>query len=357
MINSPEFKNIRKFEQLLSPNELKHKYPLTDTIRKTVTSATESIENILQKEDPRPIIIAGPCSIHDMQSALDYAAKLNELRKKYQDSLYIVMRTYFEKPRTTIGWKGFINDPHLDETYDLHEGLRRARALLIEITSMGLPCATEFVDPFVPPYIADLISWAAIGARSVESQIHRAMASSLPMPVGFKNNTEGNVLVAINAMQAARYPQILFGLDQDGRGSLVRTSGNTWGHIILRGSDKEPNYDRKDIQTTLIKLREKGFPTTIMVDCSHGNSAKKAQNQEIVWKDVINQRKEGDLSLIGLMLESNIHAGSQKIPAALSQLKPGISITDECLSLEATTTLFDYAANHWVRCHPDTWCV
>jgi len=280
--------------------------------------------------------VVGPCSIHDPADALEYAARLNALRQEFQDRLCIVMRVYFEKPRTTVGWKGLIYDPHLDGTDDIQTGLRQARELLLQITGLGLPAATEFLDPVVPQFIADLVSWAAIGARTTESQTHRQMASGLSMPVGFKNGTDGSLQVAIDAMQSAMRPHSFLGIDQDGFTSVVRTTGNPDGHVVLRGGRLRTNYDAASIREAADALQKSGLPEVLMVDCSHANSAKQHARQEEVWRSLIEQRQAGTPPLIGVMLESNLQEGSQPIPRTRSELRPGVSVTDACLGWDVT---------------------
>ena len=330
--------HVKEFVPLVSPNSLKDELPLTNEAYQTVTEGRATIQKILRKEDPRLLVIVGPCSIHDEKAALEYAQRLRALKEKVKDTLYLVMRVYFEKPRTNLGWKGMINDPCLDGSCDMVSGLRKARKLLLQITEMGLPTATEMLEPIIPQYIAGLICWAAIGARTIESQTHREMASGLSMPVGFKNCTDGGLATAMNAMIAAGSPQTFLGIDQDGRTSVVHTIGNPDTHIVLRGG-RRPNYDSVSIEEALNLLREKGLSEAIMVDCSHANSRKKHRAQAIVWQDVINQRIDGNDAIIGLMLESNIREGNQKNKADLSAMQYGVSITDACISWDTTEHL------------------
>lgn len=333
---------IKEMKPLISPEGLKQEIPISETAAETVVKSREGIENILSKKDKRLLAIVGPCSIHDENAALEYAEKLAEARERFRDTIEVVMRVYFEKPRTTVGWKGLINDPTLDSSNDISAGIRRARRLLIAITEMGLPVATEMLDPIIPQYIAGLVSWVAIGARTTESQTHREMASGLSMPVGFKNGTDGSLTVAINAMQAAKSPQSFLGIDQNGYTSVVHTTGNPYGHIVLRGG-MTPNYDPVSIGKAVNRLSEADLLDTIMVDCSHANSGKKHQGQSFVWKNVIDQRLEGNESIIGMMLESNLFEGNQKCNGPLSELKYGVSITDECISWSTTESLLGYA--------------
>ena len=330
--------HVEEFIRLISPNDFEQEFPMTEKAGETVVSARQTIEKILKKEDHRLLVIVGPCSIHDESAALEYANRLNSLRKHVEETLFIIMRVYFEKPRTTVGWKGLINDPCLDGTCDIVLGLRKARKLLLAITEMGLPTATEMLDPITPQYIAGLVCWSAIGARTTESQTHREMASGLSMPVGFKNCTDGELDTALNAMLAGRSPQSFLGIDQNGHTCIVKTTGNPSTHIVLRGG-KRPNYDSVSIEEARNMLRKKELPDAIMVDCSHSNSRKKHQGQAIVWQDVINQRMDGNDALIGLMLESNLEEGNQKTADDLTTLKYGISITDECLAWETTEKL------------------
>ncbi len=271
---------VKEIVRLLTPRELKTQLPATDAANATVARSRERVIRILRQEDPRLLVVIGPCSIHDQKSALEYAARLNALRKELAGTMEIVMRVYFEKPRTTIGWKGLINDPHLDGSQDIETGLKIARQLLLEITGMGLPAATEFLDPIVPQYIADLISWAAIGARTTESQTHREMASGLSMPVGLKNNTDGSLQSAIDAMGATRHPHSFLGINEDGVTSIVRTTGNPHAHVVLRGGRAKTNYDAESIRAAEEKLKSEKLPPVLMVDCSHANSEKQFAKQE-----------------------------------------------------------------------------
>ncbi|HTV75423.1 MAG TPA: 3-deoxy-7-phosphoheptulonate synthase [Candidatus Baltobacteraceae bacterium] len=328
--------HVKEIVRLLSPRELKAQTPSGDGVNATVARSRERVIRILRQEDPRLLVVIGPCSIHDEKGALDYATRLNALRKEFADRMEIVMRVYFEKPRTTIGWKGLINDPHLDGSQDIETGLKIARRLLLEITGMGLPAATEFLDPIVPQYIADLITWAAIGARTTESQTHREMASGLSMPVGLKNSTDGSLQIAIDAMGATRHAHSFLGIDQDGATAIVRTSGNPHAHVVLRGGRAKTNYDAESIHAAEQKLISEKLPAVLMVDCSHANSEKKFAKQEDVWHSVIRQRAEGTRSLIGVMVESNLFEGSQPIPKNLKDLRYGVSLTDSCIGWETT---------------------
>jgi 3-deoxy-7-phosphoheptulonate synthase len=328
--------HVKETVRLITPRALKTLLPADSAIQETVAASRAAISAILERQDPRLLVVVGPCSIHDPKGALEYAAKLNALRLELADQLLVVMRVYFEKPRTTIGWKGLINDPRLDGSYDIEQGLKTARKLLIEIAEMGLPAGTEFLDPIIPQYIGDLIAWAAIGARTTESQTHREMASGLSMPVGFKNGTDGSLQIALDAMRASRAPHSFLGIDQDGITSIVRTTGNTAGHVVLRGGHARPNYDPESIREAEEKLRKAGVPPVLMVDCSHANSGKKHERQEEVWRNLIEQRASGVQSIIGAMVESYLGAGSQSIPADLRELVYGVSVTDACVDWATT---------------------
>ena len=328
--------HVKEIVRLLTPREMKAQLPTTDAANATVARSRERIIRILRQEDPRLLVVVGPCSIHDQKGALEYATRLNALREEFASRLEIVMRVYFEKPRTTIGWKGLINDPHLDGSQDIETGLKIARRLLLDITGLGLPTATEFLDPIVPQYTADLVTWAAIGARTTESQTHREMASGLSMPVGLKNSTDGSLQTAIDAMGATQHPHSFLGIDQDGVTSIVRTSGNPHVHIVLRGGRAKTNYDAESIRAAEEKLKAEKLPPVLMVDCSHANSSKQFAKQEDVWRSVIQQRVEGSRPLIGLMVESNLHEGNQPIPTNLKELRYGVSLTDSCIGWETT---------------------
>lgn len=327
---------VRQTVRLTTPNALKAALPMTEPVNRTVVEGRTWVQRILNQEDPRVLVVIGPCSIHDPKAAIEYARRLMPLRDELKDQICLVMRVYFEKPRTTIGWKGLINDPHLDGSYDIETGLRQARELLLQINEMGMPVGTEFLDPITPQYLADLVTWAAIGARTTESQTHREMASGLSMPVGFKNGTDGSLQIAIDAMKAAMHPHNFLGIDQDGATSIIRTVGNPDGHVVLRGGRLATNYDAESIATAVDQLKKSGLRPTLMVDCSHANSGKLHTRQEEVWKSVIAQRKAGNTSLFGLMVESHLHEGNQPLPADLSTLKYGVSVTDACVGWEMT---------------------
>lgn len=335
--------NVIETVRLSAPRTLKDSQPMTEECNRTVVEGRTAVQRILRREDSRLLVVVGPCSIHDPKGALEYAEKLNKLREELGDKLFIVMRVYFEKPRTTVGWKGLINDPHLDDSYDIEAGLKKGRELLLTITGMGLPAATEFLDSIVPQYIGDLVSWAAIGARTTESQTHREMASGLSMPVGFKNGTDGSLQIALDAMQAARAPHSFLGIDQDGYTAIVRTRGNHEGHVVLRGGHKHTNYDAQSIAEAIAALEKAGQNPVLMVDCSHANSLKKHAQQEEVAHSAISQRAAGNNAIIGLMIESYLHEGNQPMQANLADLKYGVSITDACLNWEATERILRHA--------------
>jgi 3-deoxy-7-phosphoheptulonate synthase len=326
--------------QLISPVQIKQEIPGTEAIFSVVSKGRDTISRILRGEDKRFMAIVGPCSIHDPEGALEYARRLVALRDTLSPSLYLVMRVYFEKPRTTVGWKGLINDPKLDDSCDMVTGLHTARKLLLEINRLGLPTATEFLDPILPQYTADLVSWAAIGARTTESQTHREMASGLSMPVGFKNGTDGRIQTAVDALQAAGRSHSFLGIDQQGITSVIKTSGNPDCHLVLRGGLQGPNYQAAQITEAIVQLNKVGVNASLVVDCSHANSAKNYSKQVEVWKDVVEQRKAGTNAIIGAMLESYLKPGNQPLtnPAKLAF---GVSITDACLGWDETAELLD----------------
>lgn len=329
---------VHAFEALLPPEALVKAQPATAAATKTVLQGREDLRAALQGNDQRFVVILGPCSIHDPQAALDYAKRLAALRDRVKDKLLVIMRVYFEKPRTTVGWKGLINDPHLDGTYDIEHGLRLGRDILLKINDLGLPAATEFLDPIVPQYTSDLVSWAAIGARTTESQTHRQMASGLSMPVGFKNATDGDLQVALDAMVSARAPHAFVGIDDKGLTAVVRTTGNPDVHLVLRGGGGSSNYSRADIAYTKVLLENQPNARAAMIDCSHGNSNKNFLNQPKVFQDVLKQFVAGDRVILGVMLESNIVEGRQDIIAGKT-LAYGQSVTDGCIGWEATEKL------------------
>lgn len=331
--------NVRDTVPLISPRYLKLEEELGDEAIRTVVDSRETVKRILTGDDDRVIVVVGPCSIHDHTAALEYARKLKALSDEVADKLFLVMRVYFEKPRTTVGWKGLINDPHLNDTFDIATGLRIARRMLLEVVSMKLPTATELLEPITPQYIADLISIAAIGARTTESPTHRQMSSGLSMPVGFKNGTDGSLQVAIDAMHAARHPHSFLGIDNDGKTCIVNTKGNPWGFLVVRGGRTGPNYDAASLAEAADLLKKSKLSPRLMVDCSHANSNKDYTKQHIAWHDCFRQRAEGNRNIIGLMLESNLLPGNQPLPQDPSQLKFGISITDGCIGWEETERL------------------
>ncbi|MDG6816709.1 3-deoxy-7-phosphoheptulonate synthase [Glaesserella parasuis] len=335
--------NICDEKVLLTPKGLKQEFPLPEHLRKQIEESRKVISDIIHKRDKRQLIVIGPCSIHDPVSALEYAKKLKVLADKVSDKLYIVMRVYFEKPRTTVGWKGLINDPNLNGTFDVEKGLRIARKLLLDLAELGLPLATEALDPISPQYLADLFSWSAIGARTTESQTHREMASGLSMVVGFKNGTDGNLGVAINAMQASAMGHSFIGINQQGQVTVLHTKGNPDGHVILRGG-KSPNFEAQYVQECEQALRKAGLPEAIMIDCSHGNSNKDYRRQPLVAENVLQQLTAGNQSIIGLMIESHLFAGNQSSEQPFEQMQYGVSITDACIDWQTTETLLtDFA--------------
>lgn len=328
--------HIRDIQPLIAPKVLKDKYPLTEGVADRVYEARETIRKIINREDPRLLGIVGPCSIHDIKAALEYAERLKKLADEVKDEIFIVMRVYFEKPRTTIGWRGIIVDPDMDGSYDIGRGLEIARKTLIKIGEIGLPTGSEMLDPYVPQYIDDLVSWAAIGARTTESQTHRNLASGLSMPVGFKNGTSGSLELAINAMQSAIHPASFIGIDQDGNTCVLSTTGNDVCHMILRGGRSGPNYHEEDIEAAEQLMKGAGLKPSLVVDCSHANSGKKSPRQRRVLRSIIDQVVYGEKVIAGFMLESNLFEGRQDIPSNLSELKYGVSVTDECIGWEET---------------------
>ena len=324
---------------LVAPALLHRELTIDAAATETVASARRRIQAILRGDDDRMLVVVGPCSVHDVKAARDYAQRLAPIRERLKGQLEVVMRVYFEKPRTTVGWKGLINDPHLDGSYDINTGLRRARGLLLELAGMGMPAATELLDPVVPQYIADLISGTAIGARTTESQTHREMASGLSMPIGYKNSTDGSATIAINAMQAASKPHHFLGINADGQASIVSTTGNPDGHLVLRGGNRGSNYHLEAVEGAAAELAEAGLKDRLMVDCSHANSNKDFRRQGEVLSAVADQMKAGSRHVMGVMIESHLVEGNQKLSSDLSQLTYGQSITDACISLETTEEL------------------
>lgn len=327
--------NISSLQRLVTPEQLKTTIPVDEQVASHIASSRQTIRNILDGKDKRLIVVVGPCSVHDTSAALEYSERLLELSKRLEDQLYIVMRVYFEKPRTTVGWKGLINDPDLDGSFDIEKGLAIGRALMLKINKLGLPIANEALDPISPQYMQDLICWSAIGARTTESQTHREMASGLSVPIGFKNGTDGSLSVAINALQSVASGHSFLGIDHQGQVSVIHSSGNQHAHIVLRGGGK-PNYDSVSIALTEKALADKDLPVNIMVDCSHANSSKDPELQPLVLENISNQILEGNTSIIGVMLESHLKAGNQELGADRSKLEYGKSITDGCISWQTT---------------------
>ena len=330
--------NVASNETLITPDQIKLEIPLTETAQRTVSAGRQVVRDILDGKDHRLFVVVGPCSIHDIKAAHEYAERLKMLAEEVSDTLYLVMRVYFEKPRTTVGWKGLINDPYLDDSFKIQDGLHIGRKLLLDLAEMGLPTATEALDPISPQYLQDLISWSAIGARTTESQTHREMASGLSSAVGFKNGTDGGLTVAINALQSVSSPHRFLGINQQGGVSIVTTKGNAYGHVVLRGGNGKPNYDSVSVAICEQELKKASIKPNIMVDCSHANSNKDPALQPLVMDNVANQILEGNQSIVGLMVESHLGWGSQSIPKDLQQLKYGVSITDACIDWESTET-------------------
>lgn len=328
--------NVASQEPLITPEALKAEMPLSDQAAATVEQGRQAIYDIMDGKDHRLFIVVGPCSIHDVKAAREYAEKLKALADEVSDTLLIVMRVYFEKPRTTVGWKGLINDPHLDDTFDIEQGLHIGRRLLLDIAELGLPTATEALDPISPQYLQDTISWSAIGARTTESQTHREMSSGLSMAIGFKNGTDGSLDVAVNAMKSVSHPHSFLGINQEGQVSIIRTQGNAYGHVVLRGGGGKPNYDSVSVALCEQALDKAGLRNSIMVDCSHANSNKDPGLQPLVMQDIAHQILEGNKSIQGLMVESHLNWGNQSIPENLADLKYGVSITDACIDWETT---------------------
>ena len=328
--------NVLSQELLPTPEQVKKSLPLTDEARAVVVQGRKTIRDILDGKDKRLFIVVGPCSIHDVDAAQEYAKRLKKLADEVSDTLVIIMRVYFEKPRTTVGWKGLINDPDMDDSFHIEKGLSLARQVLLDIASVGLTAATEALDPITPQYLSDLITWTAIGARTTESQTHREMSSGLSTPVGFKNGTDGSLSVAINALHSVSQPHHFLGINQSGECAVFRTRGNSHGHVVLRGGGGHPNYDSVNVKLCEDELTKAGLPTNIVIDCSHGNSMKDHNLQSLVLENCTNQIIEGNTSIVGVMLESNLHAGNQPVSKDLSQLKYGVSVTDACIDWETT---------------------
>jgi len=328
--------NVASQEPLITPQALKQEMPLSAEAAATVEKGRQAIYDIMDGRDHRLFVVVGPCSIHDVEAARDYATRLKKLADEVSDTLLIVMRVYFEKPRTTVGWKGLINDPHLNDTFDIEQGLHIGRRLLLDIAEMGLPTATEALDPISPQYLQDTIAWSAIGARTTESQTHREMSSGLSMAIGFKNGTDGSLDVAVNAMKSVSHPHSFLGINQQGQVAIIRTKGNNYGHVVLRGGGGKPNYDSVSVALCEQALDKAGLRKSVMVDCSHANSSKDPAIQPLVMQDISHQILEGNQSIQGLMVESNINWGNQSIPENLADLKYGVSVTDACIDWPTT---------------------
>ena len=344
ILDSTSDLHVVETRPLVSPASLHQDLPIDQPVAQLVSSTRHKIQSILKGDDKRLLVIVGPCSVHDVEAAKEYANLLLPLRERFKEELEVVMRVYFEKPRTTVGWKGLINDPHLDGSYDINTGLRKARSLLLELSRQDMPAATELLDPVVPQYIADLISWTAIGARTTESQTHREMASGLSMPIGYKNGTDGTATIAIHAMQAASRPHHFLGINTYGHASIVSTTGNPDGHLVLRGGKSGTNYHFEAIKQITQELSKNSMIDRLMVDCSHGNSNKDYRRQSDVLRSVANQIKEGSNHVMGVMLESHIIEGHQKLSSDLSSLVYGQSITDACIDINTTQVLLEELA-------------
>ena len=337
--------NLEYIKPLYSPEKFIDMVPVKPEQIHTVYKSRNEIQNNIDGKSEKLLLIVGPCSIHDVQACLEYANKLKNISEKVKDKILIVMRVYFEKPRTTTGWKGFINDPNLNDTFDVHDGLRKARGFLNQVLHIGLPAGTEFLDPFIPQYYADLISWGAIGARTVESQTHRQLSSGLSMPIGFKNGTGGTVQIALDAIVTAQNQHVFLGIDEKGQASVVQTKGNAYGHLILRGGKNGTNYDEKSVKNAVELLNKNNLNSKLIIDCSHGNSNKDFRNQSKVFKSVVNQKINGQKSIFGIMLESHLNEGIQNLTSDTKNLKYGVSITDECIGWDETSELIQWAYN------------
>ncbi len=337
--------NVERLQVLMTPERLKREWPASKAARASVAQARRSINGVLSRDDPRLLVVVGPCSIHDARAAKDYGERLAALSCEVEDALLLVMRAYFEKPRTTVGWKGLINDPYLDDSFRVADGLQIARRLLLELAELGLPLSTEALDPITPQYLQDLISWSAIGARTSESQTHREMASGLSSAVGFKNGTDGSLNAAINALASVAEPHRFLGINPAGQVAVIETRGNPNAHMVLRGGANGPNYDRASVRACQAAMHRAGLRPTIMVDCSHANSGKDPAAQPAVARNVLGQVREGDGSIVGIMLESHIHGGSQRIPDNPDELRYGVSVTDGCIDWPTTEALLREAAD------------
>jgi len=328
--------NIEAFEAMPTPAEVHARLPLSEAAAATVVSGRRTLERILDRRDHRLMVVVGPCSIHDPIAGIDYARRLKALADEVSETLYLVMRVYFEKPRTTVGWKGYINDPRMDDSFHIEEGMHKAREFLLAVNELGLPAATEALDPIAPQYLGDLLAWTAIGARTSESQTHREMSSGLSTPVGFKNGTDGSLDAAINAILSASRPHSFLGISGEGRSAIIRTRGNRYGHLVLRGGGDRPNYDTVSVTMAEKALAAAKLPANVVVDCSHANSYKKPELQPLVMHDCVNQIRAGNRSIVGLMIESFIEAGNQPIPDDLAKLRYGCSVTDACVDWPTT---------------------
>ncbi len=335
---------ISGINPLISPAVLAYYLPLTEQASELVANSRAQADAILRGDDDRLLAIVGPCSIHDPEAAIEYAVKLKKEADRLKDDVLVIMRVYFEKPRTTVGWKGLINDPHLDDSFDINHGLRIARGLLLDLANMGVPAGTEFLDTISPQYVADLIAWGAIGARTTESQIHRELASGLSMPVGFKNGTGGSIQIALDAIQSASRPHHFLSVTKQGVSAIVSTAGNESCHLILRGGKSGPNYDKESIAAAEAMLREQNLPASVMVDCSHGNSMKDYRNQPLVAGDLCHQISAGSRTITSVMIESNLIEGNQKLSKDLSSLVRGQSVTDACIGWDDTVQVLDRLA-------------
>ena len=336
--------NVASLDLMPSPDDVKARVPLTETAANTVVKGRRALEAILDGKDSRLFVVVGPCSIHDPVAGLDYARRLQALSVKVSDVMHVVMRVYFEKPRTSVGWKGFINDPFMDDSFRIDVGMEKARRFLLDVNELGVPAGTEALDPIAPQYYGDLVAWTAIGARTSESQTHREMSSGLSSPVGFKNGTDGEVDAAVNAIVSASRPHAFLGINGQGRSAVVRTRGNRYGHLVLRGGGGRPNFDTVSMSLAEQALAKAKMPGNIVVDCSHANSWKKPEHQPLVMRDVIHQIREGNRSVVGLMIESFLEAGAQAIPEDLSKLRYGQSVTDACVSWDTTVEMLSSSA-------------
>ncbi|HWW04178.1 3-deoxy-7-phosphoheptulonate synthase [Collimonas sp.] len=345
VVDEENFLNLAGIDPMPSPAELRVQLPLSATAAATVANGRSVVRNILERRDPRLLVVVGPCSIHDPEAGLEYARRLQQLAAELADTLYIVMRVYFEKPRTSVGWKGLINDPGMDQSFRIADGMHQARRFLLKVNQLGLPAAAEALDPVSPHYLGELISWVAIGARTTESQTHREMSSGLPMPVGFKNGTDGSVETALNAILSTSRPHAFLGIDNDGRAAIIRTRGNPHSHLVLRGGSNRPNYDSVSVSLAEQALAKAQLPANIIIDCAHGNSYKKHTLQAAVMSDLVHQIRQGNRSILGSMIESFLEAGNQPIPADLSQLRYGCSVTDPCADWDTTAAMLRAAAD------------